>query len=88
MGEGNALAARDRRSPPRALFAEAARLYGATYPVPGGRVRASFELIFLTGWAPHEDQPRPLRPGSARVRLAEALGTEERPLPDPTRGPA
>jgi SAM-dependent methyltransferase len=87
MGEGNALAARDRRPPPRALFAEAARRYAAAYPAPDGRVRASFELICLTGWAPHASQPQPLRPGSARARLAEALGTEERPLPDRAPSP-
>ena len=43
-----------------------------------GRVRATFDVIFLTGWAPAPDQPQPLRPGSARARLADALGAEER----------
>ena len=81
MGEGNALAARHRRPAPRALFDEAARRYAAEWPAPGGRVRAGFEMVFLTGWAPAPDQPQPLRPGSARQRLADALGTEERPLP-------
>lgn len=84
MGESNALAARARRPAPRRLFAEAARAYAAAFPAPGGRVAARFELIFLTGWAPHPDQPQPLRPGSAGARLAEALGTRELPLPDRT----
>ena len=82
MGEANAMAARHRRPAPRRLFAEAARRYAEAFPAPGGRIRAGFEMVFLTGWAPHESQPRPLRPGSARARLADALGTREQPLPD------
>ncbi|GAB4381847.1 methyltransferase domain-containing protein [Albidovulum sp.] len=82
MGEGNALAARPRRFARRALFAEAARIYAETFPEGRDRIRASFEIIFLTGWAPDESQPRPLRPGSAAARLADALGTKETPLPD------
>lgn len=81
MGETNALAARHRRTPPRALFAAMAARYAAAFPAPGRRIRATFELIVLTGWAPADNQPRPLRPGSARARLAEALGTRELPLP-------
>ncbi len=87
MGETNALDARHRRPAPRSLFAEASRLYARNFPAEGGRIRASFELIFLTGWAPHESQPQPLSPGSARARLADALGSEERPLPDPAPFP-
>lgn len=81
MGEGNALAARHRRPAPRALFAEAARIYADTYGRPDGRVPATVEMIHLAGWAPHESQQRPLRPGSAAARLADALGAAERPLP-------
>ena len=47
-----------------------------------GRVAASFEIVTLTAWAPHESQPKPLRPGSATTRLADALGTVERPAGD------
>jgi len=83
MGETNALSARHRCTPPRALFAEAAARYAASHGLSNGRVTASFELIVLTGWAPAESQPKPLRPGSAQMRLATALGTEERPLPGP-----
>lgn len=89
MGETNALAARHRRIPPRNLFSEMAARYAAAFPAPGGRLRATFELIALTGWAPADSQPRPMRPGSARARLAEALGTQEMPLPEagmPPRG--
>ncbi len=77
MGEGNSLAARHRRPLPRALFAEAARLYAERFPAPGGRIRASYEMVWLAGWAPADNQPKPLRPGSAAARLADALGTTE-----------
>lgn len=82
MGEGNALAARYRRTAPRALFPQAAALYQQAFGLPDGRVPATFEIITLTGWAPADSQPQPLRPGSAAARLADALGTPERPLKD------
>ena len=47
------------------------------FAAPDGRVPATFELVWLSGWAPHESQQKPLRPGSARMRLADALGTQE-----------
>ncbi|GHD98344.1 SAM-dependent methyltransferase [Defluviimonas sp. 20V17] len=81
MGETNALAQRRRAAPPRALFAEAAQLYQAHFPQEQGRIRATFEMIFLAGWAPDESQPKPLRPGSATQRLADALGVTEQRLP-------
>lgn len=73
MGEGNALAARNRRWPRRDLFPEAARIYAQSFPADEGRVRATFEMMFLTGWSPHETQQKPLRPGSAAHKLADAL---------------
>lgn len=82
MGESNAMAARPRSFATRALFEAAARLYATRFPAQGGRISASFEMVWLTGWAPAESQPRPLRPGSAKVRLADALGTQETPLAD------
>lgn len=82
MGEGNALAARDRTPPRRSLFRHTAELYGAHFPGQTKALRASFELLTLTGWAPADTQPKPLRPGSARTRLADVLGTDETPLPD------
>lgn len=81
MGEANALAGRDRRVPPRALFAEAAAIYAETHPAEDGRVAATLDLVHLAGWAPSSDQPKPLRPGSARTRLADALSVPELPLP-------
>jgi SAM-dependent methyltransferase len=82
MGEGNALAGRHRRIPPRALFARAAALYAAAQS-DGAGVVTPFEFVVLTGWAPHESQQKPLRPGSAAARLADALGSTEHGLPDP-----
>lgn len=83
MGQTNALAARDRRIPPKALFERAAAEYQNAFPADDGRIGATAELIFLTGWAPDPGQQKPLRPGSARVRLADALGTEEKSGGDP-----
>ncbi|WP_298840739.1 methyltransferase domain-containing protein [uncultured Roseobacter sp.] len=82
MGETNALAQRLRKAVPRALFAEAARLYGDSFSTPGGRILTTFEIVFLTGWAPDDSQQKPLRPGSAQQRLADALAVPERPLSD------
>lgn len=77
MGEANALQARLRRPTRRALFTAAEAWYRDRHATPDGRLRATFELIWLTGWAPSADQPRPLRPGSAQARLADALGVAE-----------
>lgn len=79
MGEGNALAARERAPLPRAVVALADRLYSEHFPAKGGRIAATLEIIHLAGWAPDESQPKPFRPGSAAQRLAEALGTDEHP---------
>lgn len=85
MGEANTLAGR-RRSPTRreTLF-RAAEIYAERFAEPDGRIRATFQMIHLTGWAPHESQQQPLRPGSARTRLADALDTVERPAGDTTQ---
>lgn len=72
-GEGNAVLARDPRTPPRALFPMAA----AALPAGPEGIPATLRLLMLTGWAPHEGQQRPARPGSATHSLAEALGTVE-----------
>lgn len=82
MGETNALAARHRHPAPRTLFTEAARHYTASHGGPDGRIPASVEMLYLTGWAPSDTQPRPLRPGSATTRLAQALGTSEHGFSD------
>jgi SAM-dependent methyltransferase len=90
MGETNAMAVRHKAIPPRALFARTAQIYAESFPAEDGRIAATFELVFLTGWCPHDSQQKPLRPGSAAARLAEALETTEfdetaRPVPAPTK---
>ena len=82
MGETNALTGRLRHPTRRSVFDRANRLYKDHFALPGGKIPATFELIVLTGWAPAETQPKPLRPGSAQTRLADALGTTEIDLPD------
>lgn len=77
MGEGNAIIARDKKYPGRDFFLKAAEHYAKNFSDPDGRIRASFEIIFLLGWSPHESQQKPLAPGSAKLRLADALGTVE-----------
>lgn len=78
MGETNAMLERLRTPTRRRLLLRAAALYRERFGRPDGRVPATFEIIVLTGWAPSADQPKPLRPGSARTRLADALGVPER----------
>lgn len=73
MGESNVMAARDKRYAGRALFAEANRLYQEQFAEENGRIRATFEIIFLIGWAPHDSQQKPLRPGSAKKSLTDIL---------------
>ena len=81
MGEGNALAQRLRRPTGRQVLKRAAQIYQDRFAGPDGLIPATFEVICLTGWAPHDSQQKPLRPGSAVARLAEALQTAEAPLP-------
>ena len=77
MGEGNAIADRKTSFTPAALFVRAGELYTQRFADPDGRIRATFEVIFLLGWAPHESQQKPLKPGSATTRLATFLNTDE-----------
>ncbi len=78
MGETNALVERNRKPISRALQAAATAHYAANFAGPDGKLRATFDIVYLTGWAPHESQQQPLAPGSAKARLAAALGTDER----------
>jgi NADH dehydrogenase [ubiquinone] 1 alpha subcomplex assembly factor 5 len=77
MGESNAIMARDKSPLPRAVIMETAKLYQEQFSDTDNRISATFEIIFLLGWAPHETQQKPLRPGSAKTNLADALNTEE-----------
>ncbi len=81
MGEGNALQGRLRRPTRRAVLTRTAEIYAQRFSGPDGRISATFEVICLTGWAPHDSQQKPLRPGSAAARLSDALHAAEAPLP-------
>ena len=74
MGESNLVVERRRGLARRATLLRAAEIYRERFTQTSGRVAASFDVLFLHGWAPHDSQPKPLKPGSARHRLAEALG--------------
>jgi SAM-dependent methyltransferase len=77
MGATNALIARRRKPLRRATLMRAAEIYAERFPATGGRVKATFEIVSMTGWAPHESQQKPLAPGSARTRLADALNVRK-----------
>jgi SAM-dependent methyltransferase len=77
MGLTNALLARRRQPLRRGTLLRAMAIYAERFSDPDGKVRASFEMIWLSGWARHESQQRPLKPGSAKARLADALRTIE-----------
>ena len=87
MGETNALSTRHRSLGNRRLFAEAERQYRTHFSDSEGYLLATFEIVFLTGWAPDESQPKPLRPGSATKRLSDALDTTELPTGDRVEPP-
>lgn len=75
MGEGNALVARLKHPTRRTVLTRAAQIYMQTYATSEGLIPTTFEIICLTGWAPHDGQQKPLRPGSATARLEDALKT-------------
>ena len=82
MGAANALRSRRRVPLRRATLMRALAIYQQRFGLPNGRVPATFEIITLTAWAPHESQQQPLQPGTAKVRLADALGTVEQSAGD------
>lgn len=79
MGATNILHERQRQPLKRATLARMAEIYAERFSDPDGRIRSTFEIIWLSGWVPHESQQQPLKPGSAARRLADALGTTELP---------
>src|SRR5262249_17900560 len=78
MGATNALVERRRTPLKRGTLLRMGEIYAERFSDPDGRVRATFDIIWLSGWKPHESQQQPLRPGSAKARLADALGAGER----------
>ena len=77
MGATNALTERRRTPLRRVTLRRMMEIYGERFAEADGRVRATFEIVWLSGWAPHISQQQPLAPGSAKMRLAEALGARE-----------
>lgn len=87
MGCANVLIERSRQPLTRSLLIRACEVYRERHSIAGGRIKATFEIITLTAWAPDESQPKPLRPGSAKSRLADALGVSEHRAVDPSGTP-
>jgi hypothetical protein len=77
MGETNSLQERSRKMMPRKTLSAAMAHYANHHADSDGRLRATFDIAYLTGWAPHESQQKPLKPGTAISRLADALNTSE-----------
>jgi len=77
MGATNVLTERRRAPLKRRTLARMMEVYGERFADPDGRVRATFEIVWLSGWAPHASQQQPLKPGSAQRRLADALNAKE-----------
>ena len=77
MGATNVMADRRRRPLGRRTLQRMMEIYSDRFADPDGRIRATFEVLWLSGWAPHESQQKPLAPGSAQQRLADALDTKE-----------
>jgi len=77
MGQGNIIRERSRINPGKEFFSKAAAYYHDKFSEADGRIKASFEIIHVIGWVPHETQQKPLAPGSAQIKLSDALGTEE-----------
>ena len=73
MGATNLLAERRKAPTRRATLLRMAQVYGERFADADGRIRATFDIVWLLGWAPHESQPRPLRPGSAKFSLEAAV---------------
>ncbi len=92
FGASNMLIARRRVPVTKRLLFRAAEVYAERFALPDGRIKATFEIITLTGWVPHESQQKPLRRGSAQMRLADALGVREQTVgdvgPSKPKGPA
>jgi SAM-dependent methyltransferase len=82
MGATNPLSDRRRRPLKRAVLRRMIEVYAERFADPDRRVRATFDIVWLSGWAPHPSQQKPLRPGSAQMRLSEALGAKENPAPE------
>ena len=81
LGLSNTLTGRSRHFTSRMLMAAAVNHYHQNFSDPDGRIRATVDIAWLTGWAPHDSQQQPLKPGSAKARLADALKVNEKKVP-------
>jgi len=88
MGGGNVLQSRKKTPLQRGTLERAEQIYRKRHSVDGSKIGASFEIVYLCGWAPDASQQKPLAPGSAAMRLADALGTVEQLAGDTTPFPA
>ncbi len=79
MGATNALVERSRKPLTKKIITRAAEIYTERFRDLDGKLRATFDVLWVAGWAPHESQQKPLKPGSAKMRLADALGVTEKP---------
>lgn len=79
MGATNILNERRRTPSRRATFVRMAQIYAERFSDPDGRIRATFDIVWLSGWAPHESQQKPLKPGSAKMSLADAVNKARDP---------
>ncbi len=80
LGETNILTARNKSALPKAYPQQLENNYRSSFARDDGKLKTSFEILWLTGWCPHESQQKPLKPGSAKMRLADALGMGEKKL--------
>ena len=88
LGGGNVLLARSKAPLSRRTLERTEAIYRERHSMPDGRVSATFEIVYLSGWAPDASQQKPLKPGSAAHRLADALHTTEHPAGDKASFPA
>jgi SAM-dependent methyltransferase len=88
LGGGNVMAARRKAPLPRGTLERAEEIYRTRYGTAEGKIKASFEIVYLSGWAPHPSQQKPLAPGTAKTRLADALHTTEHSAGDKPAFPA
>lgn len=84
MGATNVLIERSRKPLRRKTLLRASEIYAERFADADGRIRATFDILWMSGWSPHESQQQPLKPGSAKTRLADALGVSERPAGEKT----
>ncbi len=77
MGQTNILSERSNRPLTRLMLSRCEQIYRDKHATENGKLKATFEVLYLTGWAPHESQQKPMRPGTAKARLADALRTKE-----------